>query len=255
VQGESHVNFQLTDCLDPRMLFVLDPAAAQALLPAGFHAADATALVQFTGAPFGSPFPAGQGVGGYDFLSCAGDTLSNGSVAFSEVGILVQPPDLGDRTPVEKATYDLYLIALHTTSPAWQAWALKSGYLPAEAPLAAIASSAPDSGLDNHVGTGSVTVASPLGAAQYAVPAAGRDLDLQARYWHVGANGTSYLDFHLKENVRAGPIASCTHAAGSAFEKVSGTASCSTERRFAAVGLGTQVAGTAYWLPGSFPKP
>jgi len=254
VTGEVRRNFDLTGCLDPRMLFVLDPGAAQALLPPGFKAADATALVQFTGAPFGSPVPAGQAVGGYDFLSCGGNTLDNASVAFSEVGILVQPPDLGARTPLQPATYDLYLLAFHTTSPAWQALALASGYTPSQAPLAKIASAAPDAGLDNHLGSGLVSTAGPLGAAEYAVPAAGRDLDLEARYWHVGANGTGYLDFHLSENVRAGPITSCTHAAGSVFAEVAGTVSCTTEKRFAAVGLGTRVAGTSYWLPGVFPK-
>src|SRR5687768_15461521 len=49
VQGESRTNFDLTGCLNPRMLFILEPARAQALLPPGFVAADVTALTQFTG--------------------------------------------------------------------------------------------------------------------------------------------------------------------------------------------------------------
>ncbi|MEA3136145.1 MAG: hypothetical protein QOC71_426 [Thermoplasmata archaeon] len=253
VLGESRTNFDLTDCLNPRILFVLEPADAQALLPPGFTAADVTALTQFTGAPFGSPVPAGRAVGGYDFLSCTGNTLDNGSVAFSQVGILVQPPDLGDRTPLEPATYDLYLLALHSNKPAWHALALSMGFSPEEAPLAEIASAATDHGGGNVLGSGSVSVGTPLGAADYVLPAAGRQLDLQARYWHVSAAGTSYLDFHLDETVQAGAIPTCTHAAGSAFEKVSGVQTCGAESRFAAVGIGTQVAGTAYWLPGVFP--
>jgi hypothetical protein len=253
VQAEVRTNFDLKDCLNPRMLFILDPEAAQALLPAGFKAADATGLVQFTGAPFGSPVPAGKAVGGYDFLSCAGNTLDGGAAAFSQVGILVQPPDLGARTPLENATYDLYLIALHGDRPAWHALALASGFTPDEAPLAAIASQAADQGA-GRLGSGVVAVGAPLGSADYALPAAGRDLSLQARYWHVGANGTSYFDFHLTETVYAGPILSCAHAPGSAFEKVSGTQVCADEPRFAAVGVGTQAAGTAYWLPGVFPR-
>jgi hypothetical protein len=253
VTGEARTNFALQGCLNPRMLFVLEPAAAQALLPPGFTAADVTALTQFTGLPFPSPVPAGQAVGGYDFLACAGNTLDGGPVAFSQVGILVQPPDLGDRTPLEPATYDLYLLALHSDRPAWHALALASGFLPDEAPLAAIASAAADHG-GNQLGSGSVTVDGLLGSADYVLPAAGQPLQANARYWHVGANGTSYLDFHITETVHAGAIAACSHAAGSAFEKVAGTASCGSERRFAAVGLGSEVSGTAYWLPGVFPR-
>jgi hypothetical protein len=253
VLAEARTNFNLTGCLNPRMLFILDPEAAQALLPPGFKAADATGLVQFTGAPFGSPVPAGKAVGGYDFLSCAGNTLDGGPAAFSQVGILVQPPDLGERTPLENATYDLYLLALHVDRPAWRTLALESGFTDAQAPLADIVSEAGDHGA-GRLGSGSVAVGAALGSADYALPATGRELNLQARYWHVGANGTSYVDFHLTETVYAGSIQSCAHAPGSAFEKVSGTRSCSTEARFAAVGVGTEVAGTAYWLPGVFPR-
>ena len=253
VQGEWRTNFDLTGCLNPRLLFILEPAAAQALLPPGFVAADVTALTQFTGLPFGSPVPAGKAVGGYDFLSCAGNTLDGGAVAFSQVGILVQPPDLGDRTPYEPATYDLYLLALHSNRSAWHDLALASGFLPEEAPLAEIASAAQDHGA-GVLGAGLVTVDVPLGAADYVLASAGRELDLQARYWHVGADGTSYLDFHLRETVHAGAIPTCSHAAGSAFAKVAGTQTCAGEERFAAVGLGTEVAGTAYWLPGTFPR-
>lgn len=253
VAGEQRTNFDLSGCINPRMLFVLEPAAAQALLPAGFVAADVTALTQFTGAPFGSPMPAGQAVGGYDFLSCASNTLDGGPVAFSQVGILVEAPDLGDRTPLEPATYDLYLLALHSNQPVWQALALASGFRPDEAPLAEIASSAQDQGGGNVLGSGSVRVGANLGAADYVLPAASRDLDVRARYWHVGANGTAYFDFQLRETVKAGAIPTCSHAAGSAFAAVSGTTLCSGERRFAAVGLGTEVAGTAYWMPGVFP--
>lgn len=253
VLGESRTNFDLTDCINPRMLFVLDPAEAQAMLPPGFVAADVTALTQFTGAPLGSPIPAGRAVGGYDFLSCAGNTLDGGPVAFSQVGILVQAPDLGDRTPLEPATYDLYLLALHSDRPAWNALALASGFTATEAPVAEISSAAADHA-GAALGSGSVVVGEPLGAADYVLPPASRDLDLRARYWHVGSNGTAYFDFQLLETVYAGAITTCTHAPGSAFERVSGTTSCGSQERFAAVGLGTQVAGTAYWLPGTFPR-
>lgn len=254
VESESRTNFDLGGCLNPRMLFFLEPAQAQALLPPGFKAADATGLVQFTGLPVGSPVPSGKAVGGYDFLSCANNTLDGAPVAFSQVGILVQPPDLGDRTPTDAATYDLYLLALHSDRPAWHSLALASGFNPEEAPLAAIASAFDDQGAGNGLGTGAVTASAALASAEYVLPAAGRELDLQARYWHLAANGTAYFDFHLHETVRAGSITACAHAAGSAFEKVTGTQSCAGEPRFAAVGTGTRVAGTAYWLPGVVPR-
>jgi hypothetical protein len=252
--GEVRTRFDWGGCLDPRMLFVLDPAAAQALLPPGFKAADVTGLLQFTGVVSDSPVPAGRAVGGYDFLACGNDTLTGGPVGFSQVGVLVETPDLGNRTPVEKAAFDLYLLAFHTDSPAWRALALASGFKPGEAPLSTVVSQQSDVGADNHAGSGIVSAPEPLGQATYAVPSVGNPLDFRARYWHVGDNGTFYFDFRLKETVRAGAIPTCTHAPGSAFQKVSGTTTCTTESRFAAVGLGTTVAGTAYWIPGVFPK-
>lgn len=255
VEGEFRLNFNMTGCLNPRILFFLDPDDAQALLPTGFVAADAADLLKFTGAPFGSPVPTGRAVGGYDFLSCASDSLAGGPAAFSQVGILVQPPNLGERTPVGEATYDLYLLALHVDGPAWTGLAARLGFADTEAPLSTIASAANDHGGGNHLGSGSVTVGSPVASADYQLPSAGRVLDLQARYWHASANGTSYLDFHLREDVRAGTVSMCSHAAGSAHAAVSGTQSCGGESRFAAVGLDSNVAGTAYWLPGVFPVP
>ena len=253
LDDEVLTEFELTGCLNPRMLFVLDPADAQALLPAGFTAADVALLTQFAGVEGPLPVGTGRAVGGYDFLSCAHDTLSNGSAAFSQVGILVNPPDLGERTPVDPTTFDLYLLALHVDQSAWQELALRSGFNLVEAPLAEINSQATDVAAGQHQGIGSVLTPAPLAEARYGLPSAGRELDFRARYWHVGTNGTFYLEFHLTEEVRAGAIATCTHGEGSAFAKVSGTTTCSAQPRFAAVGLDTSIEGGAYWLPGLFP--
>ncbi len=253
LEGETRTDFHLTGCLDPRMLFLLDPTAAQTLLPHGFTAADAGGLVQFTGVLPSSPVPVGRAVGGYDFLACATDSLGGGSAAFSQVGILVNPPNLGARTPVDPATFDLYLLALHVDQPAWHALALASGFTPQDAPLATIASQVHELAAGQHQGAGNVAVGGPLGEATYGVASAANPLDIRARYWHVAENGTFYFEFRLKEEVRAGPILTCSHAEGSAFAKVAGTTSCTTQTRFAAVGLDTTVEGTAYWVPGVLP--
>src|SRR5687767_5243815 len=51
VVNETRTNFVMTGCLNPRMLFGLEPEYAQSLVPPPFEAADVTGLVQFTGAP------------------------------------------------------------------------------------------------------------------------------------------------------------------------------------------------------------
>lgn len=253
LDGEVRTDFHLDGCLDPRMLFVLDPDEAQALLPPGFTAADASDLVQFTGVLPSSPIPSGRAVGGYDFLACAGDSVSGGAAAFSQVGILVNAPDLGERTPVDDATFDLYLLAFHADQPAWSDWARASGFSAEEAPHATIVSEASEVVADQHRGAGHVAVGEAVADALYLLASGGNELDIRARYWHVGANGTAYLEFRLREEVRAGVIPTCTHAEGSAYAKVAGGTTCAQQGRFAAVGLDTTVDGTRYWIPGVFP--
>lgn len=253
VDGETRTVFDLSGCLNPRLLFVLDPAEAQALLPPGFRTADVTDLTQFVNPDLRSPLPANRAVGGYDLLSCATDSLSGMTATFSQVGILVQPPNLGDRTPTDNATFDLYLIALHVGQPAWQEFLLKSGFTAETAPIVTVESEAADLLLDNHQGSGSVAIGEPLAEAAYVLPSAGNPLDFRARYWHVGANGTFYMDFRLQETVRAGAIPTCSHAEGSVFAQVTGTTTCLDGERFVAAGLDTEIQGVAFWTPNVFP--
>lgn len=244
--------YGLSGCLNPRMLFFIDPAVAQASLPPGYKAADATGLLRYVGFPQPPAVATGRAVAGYDFLSCTNSSLDGGAQRFSEVGIFVDAPTFGGKPLGNATNLDLYLLALHTPSPAWRALLASGGFAPDEALDATIAATEADApGVLQ--GSGSVAGGAQLAAAAWDGPANGNALTVHARYWHAAAAGTFYLDFQLKETVYAGAIASCTHAAGSSYERVSGTRSCTTEPRFAAIGLGSAIAGGMHWMAGVQP--
>ncbi|MEA3202645.1 MAG: hypothetical protein QOI63_311, partial [Thermoplasmata archaeon] len=129
---------KLSGCLNPRMLFFLDPAAAQALLPPGYKAADATGLLRYIGFPQPPAVATGRAVAGYDLLSCKESSLDGGPQKFSEVGVFIDPPDVGNATSGEATNLDLYLLGLHSTSPAWRSLLEAGGFDPQETLLATI---------------------------------------------------------------------------------------------------------------------
>src|SRR5207248_2211686 len=99
----------------------------------GYKAADATGLLRYVGFPQPPAVATGKAVAGYDFLTCNGNTLG-GPVAFSEVGIFIDPPKVADANATAVPTnLDLYLLAVHTDSPAWQALMQAGGFTPDEA--------------------------------------------------------------------------------------------------------------------------
>lgn len=247
--------FRLDGCLNPRMLFFIDPATAQANLPPGYHAADATGLMRYLGFPQPPAVTTGRAVAGYDFLSCSGSSLDGGAPQrFSEVGVFIDPPNFGNRTPAVATNLDLYLLALHTTSPAWQAALAANGFPPADSLLARIDSGQSLVGptlLQGHGAVAGEGVA--LASASWSGAANGNALSVHGRYWHSVDAGTFYLDFRLDETVYAGAIDACAHAAGSAYARASGTTSCGPEPRFAAIGVNSTIGGGIHWMPGVQP--
>jgi hypothetical protein len=244
---------RLSGCLNPRMLFFLDPTAAQALLPPGYKAADATGLLRYVGFPQPPAVATGRAVAGYDFLSCAKGSLDSGPQSFSEIGVFIDPPAFGNTSGSEATNLDLYLLGLHTTSPAWRALLQSAGFDPQETLAATIASAQAIDPAGFIQGQGSVAGSAPLATATWDGAADGNPLSIHGRYWHSNAVGTFYLDFRLDETVYAGAIASCTHAPGSSYEQVSGTRTCTNQPRFAAVGVNSTIAGGMHWQPGQWP--
>jgi hypothetical protein len=245
--------FWLEGCLNPRMLFFLDPAVAQANLPPGYKAADATGLLRYMGFPQPPAVATGRAVAGYDFLSCPRGSLGAGEQRFSEVGIFIDSPSFGNGTPAVATNLDLYLLAFHTTSPDLQRLLLAGGFQPNEALLGTIDSGQSFTADTAFKGHGAIAAGAPLASADWAGMGSGNALAVHGRYWHTVDAGTFYIDFKLDELVYAGAIASCAHAEGSAYERATGTKSCGPEPRFAAVGVNSTIAGGMHWMPGVRP--
>lgn len=245
--------YTLEGCLNPRMLFFLDPEVAQANLPPGYKAADAVGLMRYLGFPQPPSIATGRAVAGYDFLGCDKASFNVGPAHFSQVGIFIDAPKMGNDT-TQATNLDLYLLSMATDSPSWRNLLVESGF-PAELVLNATIKSNQDilPG-DVYSGHGDVSLGSRLATADWSGQDTGGPLAIHARYWHSTSAGTVFLDFNLDERVSAGAITACTHAAGSTYETATDTKSCGPEPRFAAVGVEGKIEGGIHSAPGRQPQ-
>lgn len=99
----------LHGCSEVALVVFRDRAVLQALLPQGFTAADARSML-------GAPVPTGMGVAAMGVITCEEALLADGSLGFSDLGIVIEPPSVHGVT-LDAASVELYLVAMYTDSP------------------------------------------------------------------------------------------------------------------------------------------
>ena len=267
------MNYQANACQNPRVFWMVDKAVVQPLLPYGFVAAnftDAFYAFQFPGYPPEQSTP--QTLVFYDAVTCDDVSALNppsgfqalserGVRKFANVGVFVEQPDLGAGHPLQDVLVDVYMFATLWSNGNWSGFYHAAGFESADAGLATLAS---DYGLlpagmqDGHAHVEDADGTWIDYSFHMQVPIGRRTFDhAHYRFWHVAANGTLAIDNVQTDETLFGPLASCTHRAGSWYERLTHVKECGTVQvqpgALVGLGIGTQFVGTYHWMPGVFP--
>lgn len=224
-------------CQEVDLVFLIDIAEAQAALPSGFTAADATTLAAAT------PIPSGKGAVFAAFVNCESAEGFAGPVEEHQITILAQRPDVaGER---EAALYDFYETMRYTPNPEELSvyGALGWDAFPANVSVAIDASS----------GSTSVTQdGATLVDAQVTTPAS-QALSGIGRFWHDLPTGIAYTDYKLTGDQVLGG-ATCTLAEGSPLATLARTTTCTPTNSLGSGIVAFDPEVTIAYLPGVHAK-
>jgi hypothetical protein len=202
------VNFTSPKCTETDLVFFIDTAAAQRLLPNGFKAGDATALVA------ASPVASGKAAVLVATTMCA-DTTLGGEVDEGQVAILVQAPKVNGTRPA--AALDFYETYRYVNSSNESAVldALNWDHSNATIKASQAGTGGTGSIVENGTTMLSFTVTTPASQSFSGI----------GRFWHATGVGLAYMDYKIASTQQVG-AADCTIHTESAVAKATGAKSC-----------------------------
>ena len=199
------VGFQVTDCRNPRMIFLVPKAYLQTLLPPGFEALDFAELAWGAlpaQAPIGPGSATPMGAVIYDASPCPGGWRLDGlpgrfaaladdqALGWDVLGIFVRPPTMGQS--LAPAMSNLYIAHTNWNSALASEWYQAMGFH--DGPVAI----STDYGRAGDAPTGTSTISDAngiLASFSYAFqPPVGNVAHSVYRFWSVSDRGTLMTD-------------------------------------------------------------
>lgn len=229
----------LSDCREIGIARLVSFDHARGLLPAGYAPGEAAEFL-------GMPVPTGGGVVLAGQIECAGSVLDDGPLAWADLLVYVEPPQIPGVVHDEGVAH-LYQLAEFTNGEGTLDLLQEVGFAAVSADVAISFTGGPSL----PVGSGSVADASGDRLRFEVASAAPQPYELLARFWHETANGTAYFA-HDRTPITMfmGAVTACEARAGSLHAEAFGSTDCASDSSGGVFAQLSDFESTFHFLPG-----